>query len=48
VVAVVVREWPNQEERDRLEERGRLIMDHAWPETLPRHQQPKSPPEEGG
>jgi len=48
VVAVVVREWPNQEERDRLEERGRLIMDHAWPETLPRHQRPKSPPEEGG
>jgi hypothetical protein len=33
VLAVVVREWPNQEERDRLEERGRLIMDHAWPES---------------
>jgi hypothetical protein len=47
VVAVVVREWPNQEEHDRLEERGRLIMDHAWPEILPCHQRPKSPPERG-
>ena len=44
MVAVVVREWPNQEEYGRLEERGRLIMDHAWPEILPRHQRPKSPP----
>jgi hypothetical protein len=36
VVIVCVREYPSQEERERLRERGPLLMDRAFPEIIPR------------
>ena len=35
VVGVVVREWPDEDMRVRLEERGRLLMSEAWSKIMP-------------
>lgn len=39
-VVVMVHEWPDEEMRGRLEERGRLLMDRIFDEIIPRKDRP--------
>jgi hypothetical protein len=34
VVIVMIRGWPDEDMRERLSERGRLLMDKLWPEVI--------------
>lgn len=40
VVAVIVHEWPDEEMRGRLEDRGRLLMDRFFDEIMPPKRRP--------
>jgi len=35
-VIVAVREWPNEEQEQRMAERAKLLMDEFWSQMIPR------------
>ena len=43
-VLVMLREWPDEEMRERLGERARLLMDEAFSKLIPRKNPPHCPP----
>jgi hypothetical protein len=42
LVIVAVRDWPSEEERERMLERGALLMNEAFKSLWPKHESPGS------